>query len=386
MQFIKKFLMDFSRRFGSSSSKEVKQISWVDKPEIGFEQGNEPRTDFFKNQFYTQTVEYLKNSNPFLLTEWSASVIAASENANRAAQKIELLEKEIKELEEQKAAAQGAIQPLRREVYEERAYKVMPYKKPWWHWLLIFGLCYMLLLGLNQHHNIKLNHLRTDQYLAVGLNLLAAVGITLAIKETMSSLGKRTQRFAIERQTYLDKVAWWLQVAKGDGSLWMGLGFITLETCFAFPGLMSILLPSMAKQAIYQIATFGAAALSSTANVTLAWTIGLEEAWYLHEQKLKAQELDDQLKDILKPEEDLLISVNNELYERRIEATEQRIEQLREQLIEQKKFADEAEEKSRLEYERWAYKFKQSVQSIQNSSTHNPQNSLSSTNGNKTSV
>ncbi|MEH1862545.1 MAG: hypothetical protein V7L21_32110 [Nostoc sp.] len=386
LQLLSNFINSLSQRSGSSASKENKQINWFDTPKIGFHEGNVSRENIFADNFYKPTIETLQDQNPMLLMQWGASVVPASENAKKLSDKIESLEQEITLLGKEKYAAESAIQPLRREEYE-RLSKLVPYKRPWWHWLLVFGLSYSLFLGLNKHSDVELKRLKAFQYPIAALNLSAAVGITLSIKATMSSLGKRSKQFTVEpiseNATSFETVAWWLRFIEGDRTLWIGLGFIILETCFAFPGLISILQTSLAKQTIYQIATFGASALSATANIALAWTTGLEEASHLHEQELKVQELNDHLKDILNPQEDFKIAVNNELHKRKIEATDKRVEELQEELIKQQELLSEAKENARLEYERWAYLMKTSFKSLESSSSQQIQNYPLSSNGHK---
>ncbi|MDZ8185499.1 MAG: hypothetical protein RMX96_11670 [Nostoc sp. ChiSLP02] len=395
MQLLRNIISSVSQQFANNASEENKQIDWFDKPEIGFQQGSVSRDNIFQNDFYKPTVEMLEAKNSWLLTQWSASVIAASENANKVAervsQKIDYLEQEIEVLSKEKYAAESAIQLLRKEEYEQQLSQIKPYKKPLWHWLLVFGLSYSLFLGLNKHSDVELKRLKPVQYPIAALNLSAAVGITLSIKATMSSLGKRSQKFDVESGfndlNYLGTFPWWSLLQKGNGALWLGLGFITLETCFAFPGLISILQTSLAKQAIYQVATFGASALSATVNIALAWSTGLEEAMHIHVQELEAQKLNEQLKEILDPKEDYKIATNNELYRRKIEAADRRIEELQEEIRKQEEFRDRAEEKARLEHERWGYLMKQYIEKPGQSSPHqysqNSQIPTASNNGNK---
>ena len=388
LRLLSNFINSLSQKSGSSASKETKQIDWFDTPKIGFHEDNISRENIFADNFYKPTIETLQAQKPLLLMQWGASVIPASENAKKLSENIESLEQEITLLGKEKYAAESAIQPLRREEYE-RLSKLVPYKRPWWHWLLVFGLSYSLFLGLNKHSDVELKRLKSFQYPIAALNLSAAVGITLSIKATMSSLGKRSKQFAIEPisedATSFETVAWWLRLIEGDKTLWIGLGFIILETCFAFPGLISILQTSLAKQSIYQIATFGASALSATANIALAWTTGLEEASHLHEEELKVQQLNEHLKDILNPQEDFKIAVNNELHKRKIEATDKRVEELQEEIIKQQELLSEAKENARLEYERWAYLMRKSVKPLDSSSFKQIQSSQlpSNSNGHK---
>jgi hypothetical protein len=253
---IRAFFKGFRGGKNTPSSQEDDR-SFIDVPDVGLTLPHGACEDLFQHRPLQRTVSILEEYQPLLVAQLHVDVIPAQQDAEMELQKLSLLEEEIGTLEEQKAEAKAGIQHLPSEIFiQENEPEVKPYIKPRWHGVLTIGLCYMLLLGLNDVSGVQIRSLRPSQYPIAVLNLLAASCITIGIKQIMTTLSKQSQknepnRNFIDEPTHPNTIAWWLRVAKGDGSLWIGLFFISLETCFAAPGLISLLRPELSEQLLF---------------------------------------------------------------------------------------------------------------------------------------
>jgi hypothetical protein len=353
----------FQGKKKTPSNQENKR-SFFDAPDVGFTLPHGASEDLFQHRSLQRTLSVLEDNQPILVMQLEANVIPAQQFAEVENQKLPPLREEIETLEAQKAEAEAGILPLPSEVYiRENEPEVKLYRKPWWHGVLTTGLCYMLLLGLNDISGVQLRSLRPSQYPITVLNLLAASCITLGIKQTMMSLGKQSQKHEPDRNfiddpTYPNTVAWWLRVSKGDGSLWTGLFFISLETCFAAPGLISLLRPELAQQVLYQLAMVGAASLSATANVAFGWTSGLEEARHLYDQKKEEQEFKAGLKELRQSSEEQEIQKQNAQLEKQGAMAKARLSQLLQAWERQEAIVSDRRERARAENQRWEHEVK----------------------------
>jgi hypothetical protein len=316
------------------------------------------------NSHLQKTLSILEEYHPILVTQLDADVIPARRDVETESQRLSLLREEIETLEEQKAEAEAGIQHLPSDIYiQENEPEVKPYIKPWGHGVLTIGRWYMLLLGLNDITGVQIRSLRPSQYPIAILNLLAASCITLGIKQIMTLLGKQNQknepnRNFIDDPTHPNTIAWWLKIAKGDGSLWMGLFFISLETCFAAPGLISLLRPELSEQLVFQLAMVAAASLSAAAYVVLDWSFGFDEARHLYDQKKQEQKFKAKLEELRQSDEEQQIRRQNAQLETQGAIAKARLSQLLQDLEHQEAIVFDRRIRARVENQRWEHEVK----------------------------
>jgi hypothetical protein len=358
LEKIRAFVNGFRGKKKTLSNQED-EYNPIEGPDVGFTLPHGANEDLFQHRPLQKTLSILEQYHPILVTQLAADVIPARQDVEMETQRLSLLKEEIETLEEQKAEAEAGIQNLPSDIYiQENEPEFNTFQKPWWHGVLTIGLCYMLLLGLNDICGVQIRSLRPSQYPIAILNLLAASCITLGIKQIMTSLGKQNQKNEPNRNfaddpTHPNTIAWWLKIAKGDGSLWMGLFFISLETCFAAPGLISLLRPELSEQLLFQLAMVAAASLSAAANVALGWSSGSNEARHLYDQKKDEQKFKTKLEELRQNDEEQQIRGRNAQLETQGAVAKARLSQLLRDLERQEAIVFDRRIRARVENQRW---------------------------------
>jgi hypothetical protein len=336
----------------------------TDTPYTIFGNGTISDEDIAKNRGFTRILEVLEEFNPILAAQLFANVIPSAQKATTESDKLEQLKIKLEDLEAEKANAEASIYPLSSEIHiQENAPASLSEQKlsrstQVWQWLANLGLCYMLVLGINDYTGVSLRSVKQSQYPLVTLNLLAASCLTSGAKKAMHRLGKGSRIYDPKRSfpdddRYPHTVAWWMRMTKGDGSMWAGLTLILLETCFATPGLIGLLSPELAEQLIAKIAAAGAASLFAYTNVLLGFTSGVEEAAFLQEYEELHQQFATKLEELRKSSEELELRENNLQWLNQAAEAEARINELRKQITQQETIALEAVTCARIENQRW---------------------------------
>lgn len=155
--------------------------------------------------------------------------------------------------------------------------------------LLTIGLSLMLVLGLCQFMGLDLPNLKFKQLPLLAIVLAGAFCINIAeylgtyrlVLSAMSSQGDKP-KFISEKQI-----------------LWVSLFLVTLETCFAAPGLLDILPPRIASQPFFQLTVYAATGLAAFANILMAWGKALSDLrWQVdsdrYQQERVRQFIEDQ--------------------------------------------------------------------------------------------
>lgn len=345
------------------------KVSSCKTPQIGFGDGTLSRRDLFQDPAFIQVLEILNEFNPILVSQLSGDVIPSDNRVQVESQKLQQLKDNLATLEAQKAKAEVSLQPLPSDLHiQENKPETTPYQAPWYYGMLTLGLSFMLLLGLNDITTGKqLRNIKSADYPVVTLNWLAASCMTLGIKQVMSKTGKQSFRYEPNRsfpddRKYPDLVAWWLRYGKGDGGLWLGIVLISMETCFAAPGLIALLRPDLAAQLVYQVAMTATAGLAATTNVAFGWQCGVEEARHEYNQELEQKLFDSQLQELRdSKKEQVLVERNTELACQLQEAVAL-LPLLRLEIERQQKIVADARVRAQLENARWEREVKQWLQ------------------------
>jgi hypothetical protein len=184
----------------------------------------------------------------------------------------------------------------------------------WWEKLLTIGLSLMLFLGLVEMLGLDLDGLNWSTDWPKFVTAVAgAVCMNLAEYQGIYRIVAAARRFEprhIYRQDerYPNPIPFWHRFTSGDPAIWISLVFILMETLFAFIGLISLFRPSQQEQFIFQLATFAAAGLAATINLTLAWGNALTQVQW--EQTKEEQTLAHQQ----------MVAERKQVYHQRLEA------------------------------------------------------------------
>jgi hypothetical protein len=172
----------------------------------------------------------------------------------------------LKESTDKRSVAYAKLQPL----HSEEA--ALDSRSTSFDLLISVCLCIPLGVGLVALWGVSLRDFK-GQYLALGISLIVAFGLTTAMKQTIynatfTAAQRRKEKY--NRQTA--ESTWQLFQ---DRNVWtIILIFVGLETAFDFLGLQQNVPPSFKENPVWQIALFGVSALPAVTNCFWAASTG----------------------------------------------------------------------------------------------------------------
>jgi hypothetical protein len=182
------------------------------------------------------------------------------------------------------ADAKSRIQKSPSEIFaENHQHLLTPYKEPWYLLFISIGLCFPVLIGVCELVGIQLNNLQEDKYSLLALCIVVACCLSIGAKAVMMWFAESSRRHEPSRSfpdddRHPDLIPWWIRLAKGDGSLYLGFFFVGIEICFVTVGLIGILPPNLSDNPFIIITTIAGAALFATVNVSLGYIVGIHKA------------------------------------------------------------------------------------------------------------
>jgi hypothetical protein len=357
VNFISTCLKHFRAWFSSRHPRTEANSVWIshhdDIPVGGFIL---PEEDLFEKPYFKIHLEFLDTINPLLKIALVGRVIPTEKEAQAEMIKLNQMNDEAKRLDTVRAEAEASLMVIRSVKFaEENHLEVTTFKKPEWYFLLTVGLAFMVFLGISDISGIEVQNIEPEQYFLALLCLAAAMCITVGIKEAMVWFGRHSRRYDPRRSfaddtTHLDQVAWWIRFARGEGALWMGLAFVSLEVCMAYPGLLNLM---QSQNLFSMVAAFGGAALAATTNVAFAFILGVEEAHHLRCQELDKRSFQERLDQLHHLQEEQGVEEHNMAQHRVMNAAKTQLEHLQQQISEQKALVKDLQTRSRIEYTRW---------------------------------
>jgi hypothetical protein len=274
---------------------------------------------------------FLSKNAPYLLLKLT-EIEAKLTQLDRAKQAKVQIEDNLKLAQINEAGARSALQTLPSEQFESESPPIdtnPPSSSPLLL-ILTIGLCFLLMLGINELLSIPLRTLQPNQYLLTFISFIAACCITLTIKLVMkkwATTGHKGNRLIREQDgsTTPDLAAWNLRLLKNDrGALALGFVFISFESFFAYPGLLGLIPPQLSHDLVFQCSLLAAAALAGTANVCFGFISGVEEATAIEKAEAAERERTEELVQIRNSDLERRICESNHHHERVIE--ESRVE------------------------------------------------------------
>jgi hypothetical protein len=271
---------------------------------------------------------FLSQKAPHLLPKF-AEIEAKIVQLDREKQVKVQIEDNLKLAQMNEAGAKSAIQTLPSEQFESESPPINTNRPsspllP----ILTLGLSFLLMLGICDLLSIPLRTLQQPsqyQYFLIFISLIAACCITLTIKLVMKQLaitGYKGNRLIREQDdsTTLARAAWNLRLLKNDwGALVLGCVFIIFESCFAYPGLLSLIPPQLSHDLVFKCSLLAAAALAGTANVCFGFISGVEEATDVERAEAAKYERSEKLAQIRNSDVERRICESNYYHERVIE-------------------------------------------------------------------
>ena len=368
LKSLKRFCLSFFTSSGKHSSRQQLRKTFSDSPYGPFGSGETSPEDLFKRPEFRRLTEILEQYAPYLVTQLAAATIPRARDAKDEIQKLHKLDEKVEELAARKAEAEAkaeaGIQPLPSDLYiQENEPKPASSRHRIQLFIAIVGSSFALFLSLNHLTGINTRSLRQSQYPMTAVNLGAALGITIATKLTTAKLAKQSslydpKRSYIDDQNHLNIIPWWDRMKNGDGAMWAGGSLMVLETCFAGPGLVGLLPLEQAAQWSWIFAMTAAASLPATANVTLAWSCGAEEANQQRDDEMKRKEFEAKLEQIRQSDSEIQQHKHNTELQCHAKALAERLTEVQRQLANQEVLASDMFERARLEYVRWEHEVK----------------------------
>jgi hypothetical protein len=183
---------------------------------------------------------------------------------------------ELQTAKQERGQAASKMKPIPSQQFQATYSKPQKYKEPFGFLLFPLGLNFMLFLGLNESIGISLRNAQSSQIPFLVLSFTVAFFATFGIKKLMSMAAEHDYKHLVTLDR--DNFAWWLKLAKGSGSLYLGLFFIALETAFGLPGLIGLLPPNLAGNPLFLCATIAGGSLFAVANISLGFFVGIKQA------------------------------------------------------------------------------------------------------------
>lgn len=278
----------------------------------------------------------LEKFNPELLNRLYFVVYPAAENAQKEEEAFSKLLGERQtiatELAQNKAALKESLKQLPRQP-----------KEAWYEIFLTVGMSLLLFIGFCEVFGLEIQSLTSEQYPLAVLCLGGAACINVAEKLTIHRF---VQSLHLHLYSESFNVPWWQRLKDGDSVLWFAVTLVVFETCFATPGLLSLLPPRVASQWQAQLLIITGAGLAALANVGLAWSTALVQL--------------DWKRDFLQAKQQ--IALKNQEFRTQSAAAKASLLHIEKQISQQKKIVSDAFERARLEHSRWEHAVREWMQ------------------------
>lgn len=131
------------------------------------------------------------------------------------------------------------------------------------------GLSFMQVLAISELVGVQVRDLELSDVPLFTISVVAALSLTFGSKEALIRWVK------IKRKDDLE-MPFWRLLSKGDTLAFCTVFLVLLEMAFAAPGLISMLPPRQASQALPQLTAYASSGLAAFVNVFLAYGIAFE--------------------------------------------------------------------------------------------------------------
>lgn len=137
--------------------------------------------------------------------------------------------------------------------------------------LFAAGLSFMLFKGLLEQWRIEITDIASNEVLLVTVVGVAALAVTFSIKSIVS--GMVQNRGVAQGQA----VPFWELLRRGDGALYLCLGFIAIEVAFASPSMIQLLPLSVRDEFWWRVSACMSSGMFALVNVSLGWVEGAKQ-------------------------------------------------------------------------------------------------------------